>query len=69
MAVPELLEAFFVGVAVLHDERADPVGMLEGEAPAHRGAIVHHVHGVALDGQLIEQAVDQLVVEVETLAD
>src|SRR5262249_29986767 len=32
--VPELLEAFLVGVAVLYDEGGDALGMLESEAPA-----------------------------------
>src|SRR5262249_40796452 len=58
--VPELLEAFLVGVAVLYDEGGDALGMLESEAPADGRPIVHDVHRIALHAERIEQAVNKL---------
>jgi hypothetical protein len=39
--------------------------MLERETPADGCAIVHHVHRIALDTKLVEQAIDQLPKSVE----
>ena len=66
---PELLEAFFIGVSVLHDQRSDALGMLECKTPANRGAVVHDVHGVTLDGELVEQAMDQLFEAVKRVGE
>src|SRR5262249_4244700 len=49
--VPELLEAFLVGAAVLYDEGGDALGMLESEAPADGRPIVHDVHRIALHAE------------------
>ena len=62
---PELLEAFFIGVSVLHDQRGDALGTFECKTPANRGAVVHDVHGVTLDGELVEQAIDQFSEAIE----
>ena len=67
--IPELLQSLFIGVAVLHDESGDALGMFQRQSPAHRSAVVHDVHGVALDAELIEQAVDQLGEAVERVGE
>ena len=63
--VPELFEPFLIGIAVLHDEGGDALGMLEGETPAYGRAIVHHVHRVPFDTDLIEQSIDKLSETIE----
>ena len=58
--VPESLEPFFVGVAVLHDERGHAVGMLERQPIADRRAVIHEVDGVAADAELRQKPVDDV---------
>src|SRR5499433_2218280 len=58
--VPELLEAFLVGIAVLYDKGGDALGMLESKAPADGRPIVHDVHRIALHAERLEQAVNKL---------
>ena len=50
--VPELLQALLVGVAVLHDQRRDPLRMLQRQPIAHGRAIVHDVEREARDLEL-----------------
>ena len=63
--IPEFLEPFFVGVAVLHDQSGDALRMFQGQAPSNRCAIVHDIHRVARDPELIEQATHQLTEAIE----
>ena len=39
--------------------------MLQGQPPADRSAVVHHVHRVAGDAELLEEAVDEFAEAVE----
>ena len=63
--IPELRQAFFVGVAVLHDESGHAIGMLQRKPPSDGSAVVHHVHREARDLKLAEQTVNQLAEAVE----
>jgi hypothetical protein len=63
--IPEILETLFVGIAVLHDEGGDALGMSEGEAPAYGRAIIHDIHCVTGDTELVEKTVDQLPKAIE----
>ena len=45
---PEILQTFFIGVAILDDERLDPFGMGRRQPVTHRRAIVHQVEAVGL---------------------
>ena len=67
--IPELLQPLFVGVAVLHDEARDALGMLQRQSPADGRPVIHDVHGVALDAELIEQAVDEFGEAVERVSE
>jgi hypothetical protein len=67
--VPELFQPFLIGVAVLHDESGDAFGMLEGQSPAHRCPVIHHVHREARDADLIEEAVDELSEAIEGIGE
>lgn len=49
---PARSQSLFVRVAVLRNDGADARGVSRCEAPAHRGAIVEHLHGVAIQPQL-----------------
>ena len=57
---PEVPQAFFVGVAVLHDQRADALGMLEREPVADRRAIIHHIKRITFRAEMVEQTVGQV---------
>ena len=56
--VPEGLQAFDVGVAVLADDCGDGGRVLEGEAEADWCAVVEDVDGVFLDFQCLEEGFD-----------
>ena len=52
--VPEFLETFLIGIAVLDDERCDALGMLQCKPVSDRRAVIHQVHGVLLRAELID---------------
>src|SRR5215469_2436691 len=67
--IPELLQSLFIGVAVLHNEPAHPLGMLQGKAPSYGRPIIHNVQGVACNTELFEQTVNQLAEAVESISE
>src|SRR5215831_19135016 len=67
--IPELLQSFFIGVAVLHNEPGHALGMLQGKAPSYGCPVIHNVHGVAHKTELIEQTVDQFAEAVEGISE
>ena len=63
--IPELLQPFLVGVAVLDDQAGDALRVLERQPPADGRPVVHDVHRETLDAELVEQPVDQFGEAVE----
>ena len=57
---PAVAQALLVGVAVLRDDRSDPVRMLDREPEAGRRAVVEHIDGVAVEADGLGEAVDCL---------
>ena len=57
--VPALAQPFLIGVAVLRDDRGDPVGMLHREPEAGRRAVVEDIDGVAIEADDFGEAVDR----------
>ena len=53
--VPELPEAFVVGVAILHDQRLDAFRMSQREAITDRCPVIHHVDRVPGESKFIDQ--------------
>jgi hypothetical protein len=58
--VPALAQPFGIGVAVLRDDRGDPVGMHESEAEANRRTIVEDVDGMACEPDRCREAIHHL---------
>jgi hypothetical protein len=48
-----------VGIAVLHDQRADLVRMLERQPQTYRGNIIHQVQSIAAHPEMLHKAVHQ----------
>ena len=68
--LPEALhEADLIAVAVLGDDRRDRGRIVQGEPPAHRRAVVLHVHGVPGDAKVAQQARGQPGQRVEGVAE
>ena len=67
--IPERLEPFLIGVAVLHDEGGDALGMLEREPVADRRAVIHEIDRIVLDAELRQQAVDDVGVVAERVGE
>ncbi len=65
--VPEAFEALGIGVAVLHDDGRDPLGMGRGQAVADRRAVVLDVDGIALETELADEALDELCEVIEAV--
>ena len=47
--IPAVAQALLIGVAVLRDDRGDPLGMFDREAEARRRAIVEDINGIAVE--------------------
>jgi hypothetical protein len=45
---PPVAQAFLVGVAILRDDRRDPIRVLHGQPEAGRRTVIEHVDGIAL---------------------
>src|ERR1700691_5302407 len=58
--VPAVAEPLHIGVAILGDDRSDPVRMPDGEPEPGWRAIVEHVDGVAIEPDYFGKAVDLL---------
>ena len=67
--IPERLEPFLVGVAVLDDQRRDAIGMLERQPVADRRAVIHDVHRIAVDAELRQKTVDDVGVMGERVGE
>src|SRR4029077_5181418 len=44
---PTFAQSFFIGIAVLRNNRSDALGVANRQAKAGRGAVVKHIHGEA----------------------
>jgi hypothetical protein len=62
---PELFQPFVIGVAVLHDQAGDAFRVFQCQPPTHGRAVIHHIHRVAGDTELIEQTADEFAETVE----
>src|SRR5262249_45114494 len=58
--IPELQQAFLVGVAVLYHQSGDAFRVQQRQPVPDRRSVVHHVERVFPDLQLIEQLVDEI---------
>ena len=63
--LPAVAQALLVGVAVLGDDRGDPVRMPDGEPEPGRRAVVEHIDGVAVEADDLGEAVDRVRDPVE----
>ena len=61
------MQAFFVGVAVLNDDRRDAIRVLERKAISDGRAVIHDVHRIALHRQLLEQIIHEVGVTAEAI--
>ena len=57
--VPAVAQPFLIGVAVLRNDRGDPVGMLHREPEAGRRAIVEDIDGIAIEADDFGETVDR----------
>ena len=57
--IPAVAQALLVGVAVLRDDRGDPLRMLDREPEPGRRAVVEHIDGVAVEADDLGEAVDR----------
>ena len=62
-------EAFHVGIAVLGDDRGDPVRVTQGQPPHDGSAVVVDVQRIARHVELIQQRVDVIGEGVEGVAE
>ncbi len=67
--IPEGFQAFLIGIAVLDDERADALRMLQCKPVSNRRTIIHDVHGVAHHLELLEQAVHEIGIMAEAVVE
>ena len=67
--IPERLEPLLIGVAVLHDEGGDAVGMLERKPIADWRAVIHEIDRIVLDAELRQQAVDDVGIMAERVGE
>ena len=67
--VPESLEPFLIGVAVLHDQCGHPIGMLERQPVSDRRAVIHEVDCVGADAKLRQKTVDDVGVMGERVGE
>ena len=58
--IPAVAQALLIGVAVLGDDRRDPIRMLDREAEPGRRAVVEHVDRIAVEADRLGEAVDRL---------
>src|SRR5215813_4677102 len=56
--VPALAQTLLVSVAVLGNDRRDTLRMRECEAESDGGAVIEYVDGVAIEGNLFSEAID-----------
>ena len=56
--IPELPQPFFVGIAVLDDQRLDALRVHGRQAEAYRRAIVHDVKAVGFEPEFAGKGVD-----------
>src|SRR5215471_600146 len=56
--VPTLAQPFFVGVAVLGNDRRDPLWMCECQAQSDGGAVIEYVDAIAIEADLFSEAID-----------
>src|SRR5262249_8026077 len=65
--VPAVAQTLRIGVAVLRNDRSDPVRMLHGETEAYGSAVVEDVDRVAIEADHLGEAVDHLSHPVEAM--
>ena len=58
--IPAVAQALLISVAVLRDDRGDPIRMLDREPEPGRRAIVERIDGVAVEADGLGEAVDRL---------
>ena len=66
--VPAVAQPFLIGVAVLRDDRGDPLRMPHREPEAGRRAVVEDVEGEAVEADDLGEAVDRVREPVESVA-
>jgi len=66
--VPAVAQAFLVGVAVLGDDRRDPVWVLHGEPESGRRAVIEDIDGIAIEADHLRETLDRLRDPVEGMA-
>ncbi|MNQ66874.1 hypothetical protein D3C85_813760 [compost metagenome] len=62
---PGIPQAFEIGIAVLRNDRADPLRVRQRQAQADRRPIVEEVHPVTLEAQHIDELADRLADGIE----
>jgi len=63
--IPSVAETLVIGIAILRDDRGDPVRMPDGEPEASGRAVIEHVDGVAVEADDVGEAVDRAGEPVE----
>ncbi len=63
--VPEIADAFVIGIAVLDNQSGDTVRMLERQPVADRCTIIHDIHRVLGGAELSEQRINDVGIVAE----
>src|SRR5215471_15308261 len=58
--VPALAQTLLVGVAVLGNDRRDPLRMCKCEAKADGGSVIEYVNSIAVEADCLREAVDDI---------
>src|SRR5271166_402751 len=66
--IPAVAEPFFVGIAVLRNDRGDPVRMLHRQAETGRRTVIEDIDGVAIETDHFGETIDDVSDPIEAMA-